>query len=94
MIRRTLIAAAAAVGIGAAALGTAATPADAKVYLHFGFPGFYPGYYYAPPPVYYVPRYGYRTRCWRKRRGWRRVWNGYRWVKRRRYVRVCRRVYY
>ncbi|WP_146101937.1 hypothetical protein [Rhodopila globiformis] len=46
----------------AIALGLAAPPAQARVFVGFGFgvpwaygPGFYPPPYYYPPPVYYPP---------------------------------------
>ena len=61
-----------AVGIvSAAILGLAAIPAEARGYVGFGFnfggpvwggPAYYPGYYYAPPPVVYTPpAYYYAT---------------------------------
>jgi len=48
-----------AVAAAAALIGCfgAASPADARVWIGFGFPGIYigpPAYYY-PPPVYYPP---------------------------------------
>ena len=91
--------AAAAIAVGGMTMGTA--EAKTHVYLGFGVGApwgyYYPpppywGYYYYPPaPYYYYPAPRYRTRCWRVKR-WRRVWNGRRWVKRRIWVRKCRRV--
>jgi len=104
MLRKTLMAAAAALVMATAGLTGAANKAQARthVYLGFGFGvpywGYYPYPYYVPAPYYYVPRYyyprhRYRRRCWRVKR-WRRVWNGHRWVRRRVWVRRCRRVRY
>jgi hypothetical protein len=82
--------------VGAALLGLGitfavpATPAEARVHIFVGAPGFYfgPGYY--PGPYYgydygYYPRYRYRHHCYvRKVRAYR---HGRRYVLRRR---ICR----
>ncbi len=99
MKRKVLLAlgAAAAIAVGGMTMDTA--QAKTHVYLGFGVgvpwgyyypPAPYWGYY-PPAPYYYYPAPRYRVRCWRVKR-WRRVWNGRRWVKRRIWVRKCRRV--
>jgi hypothetical protein len=49
-----------AVALCAAIVGLASSPAQARVFIGFGFPFYGPGYYpppvyYPPPPVYYAP---------------------------------------
>jgi hypothetical protein len=68
-------------------LAAPATPAEAKVRVYLGFPGYYygPGYFYGPGYGYY-PRYRYRHHChWRKVRVtyWRHGKPRKRWVRRR-----------
>jgi len=98
MLRKTVLATAAAVMVAIGGLGVGAKTTEAKVRVNFGIwvpapPAYYygpPGYYYYGGPVYYYgPRY--RLRCHRHR-VWRRAWNGRRWVKRRVWRRHCHRV--
>ena len=108
MFRRTFAAIATAAMLTVAGTGFGTAPAEAKTHVYVGigvappywgwdyYPAPYWGYYYAPPVYYYAPRYyyygpRYRTRCWKVKR-WRRVWNGRRWVKKRVWIRKCRRV--
>ena len=76
MLRKFVIATAAAATLAFAGMAAAPQQAEAKTIVHIGigFPGFYaPGYY--APAYYYAPRY--RVRC---HRTWRRVrrWNPWR----------------
>ncbi len=89
MFRNFAIAAAATAAIVTAGIAAAPQQAEAKTVVNVGIgvglPGFYggyyaPGYYYAPAPVYYAPRYRVRchrhhrrVRVWSPRRG-RYVW--------------------